>query len=238
MEYSLNIQELNFLIAVPQHNPTILTLDFLKYSGIIPPEWELARPPILSQVGSQVSFKNGVSIVAQTDRIAFSEIIVGKPPSDIAVAAIAQKYATALPQLKYQAVATTYQGYVPFERESQVKVGDYIFKELLSPNLQHNSQLSPKQASIELVYQLKDARTILKIDEATLIDRQKNMKSALAFSGRFTRQVANKEANGDRILLVTGAIDKWQEDLEGYKDLINRQFLPFIPKKSVLAMPI
>ncbi|MBW4674826.1 MAG: hypothetical protein KME52_12580 [Desmonostoc geniculatum HA4340-LM1] len=34
MSQSLNIQEIAIAIAAKQHNPTILTPDFLKYSGM------------------------------------------------------------------------------------------------------------------------------------------------------------------------------------------------------------
>lgn len=46
MTPTLTIQEV--AIAARNHAPTLLTSEFLKYSGIVPPDWELARPPILN----------------------------------------------------------------------------------------------------------------------------------------------------------------------------------------------
>ncbi|MBX9255406.1 hypothetical protein H1Q63_15930, partial [Desmonostoc muscorum CCALA 125] len=56
MNQSLNIQEMAIAIAAKQHNPTILTPDFLKYSGIVPNNWELAKPPIITDAAAQVVF--------------------------------------------------------------------------------------------------------------------------------------------------------------------------------------
>jgi hypothetical protein len=236
MQHSLSIQELSISIGVQQHNPSVLTPDFLKYSAIIPNDWELARQPILSQSGSQVSFKSGVTISAQVNQISFSERISAKTIPETVIAAIARKYAAALPQLNYQAVATTCQGHVPFEPESASKVRDYIFKELLSPNLGQSSQMSPKQASVQLVYQLDDAQMTLKIDEATLIAQKKTINPVILFNGRFARRISTKETNSDRLSLITSMIDKWQQDLENYTNLINRQFLPFMPTNSLVTM--
>jgi hypothetical protein len=59
--------------AVQNYNPITLTPDSLKYSGIIPTDWELARPPVLSPSMAKIVFQSGVTIAAQTNRIVFSE---------------------------------------------------------------------------------------------------------------------------------------------------------------------
>lgn len=41
----LAICELALVIAAPSHQPTLLTSDFLKSSGIVPTDWELVRLP-------------------------------------------------------------------------------------------------------------------------------------------------------------------------------------------------
>lgn len=56
MTQSLAVQELAIIIAAKNHNPTILTPDFLKYTGIVPADWELARQPIFTSSVAQVIF--------------------------------------------------------------------------------------------------------------------------------------------------------------------------------------
>ncbi|MEM9544135.1 MAG: hypothetical protein AAGA60_32200 [Cyanobacteria bacterium P01_E01_bin.42] len=45
MSPNLAIQELAIAVAAPDSNPILLTPTFLKGSGIVPQDWELARQP-------------------------------------------------------------------------------------------------------------------------------------------------------------------------------------------------
>ncbi|MFM6738339.1 MAG: hypothetical protein ACKPJT_23095, partial [Microcystis panniformis] len=59
------IQEFSIAITAKSLNPAMLTVDFLKYSGIVPPDWELNSQPVLNPNYAQVNFQNGIGIVAQ-----------------------------------------------------------------------------------------------------------------------------------------------------------------------------
>ncbi|NJL00456.1 MAG: hypothetical protein HC910_07750 [Spirulinaceae cyanobacterium SM2_1_0] len=62
-------QELTLTLAAPDNNPILLTPTFLKGSGIIPPDWSLARQPRLTPQLAQIPFTNGVSLtLSQPDR--------------------------------------------------------------------------------------------------------------------------------------------------------------------------
>jgi hypothetical protein len=91
MSQSLITQEFGIIIAAKNHKPTILNPDFLKYSGIVPTEWELARQPIYTQSVSQVAFINGIVIIAEPTRVMFIEAIENKAVEEIAITAIAKK---------------------------------------------------------------------------------------------------------------------------------------------------
>lgn len=66
MNQSLVGQELVIIIAAKSNKPTILSPDFLKYSAIIPAEWELTRRPIYTNRVAQVIFQKSISIVAES----------------------------------------------------------------------------------------------------------------------------------------------------------------------------
>jgi hypothetical protein len=51
----------------------------LRYSGIIPEDWELARQPVRTPQAAQVSYQNGISIVAYADRTVFVETFGDRP---------------------------------------------------------------------------------------------------------------------------------------------------------------
>ena len=64
-----DIQELSITIAAKELDPTLLSEQFLKFSGIVPNEWELARQPVLNPGGSQVMFKNGVVYIEDANKV-------------------------------------------------------------------------------------------------------------------------------------------------------------------------
>jgi hypothetical protein len=98
MTPKVTIQELALSLTAKNHSPTLLNSDFLKYSGIVPTDWELARPPIFSPQISQVAFTNGTNIVAQSNAITFIESLSTKPLEDTKIPAIIRKYVEALPR--------------------------------------------------------------------------------------------------------------------------------------------
>ena len=60
MTQALEIQELAIVITAKNYDPSLLNPNFLKYSGIIPTDWELARQPVVSNRASQIVFNNGI----------------------------------------------------------------------------------------------------------------------------------------------------------------------------------
>ena len=73
------IEEISIIIAAQNLTPTMMSQDFLKFSGIIPKEWELAQQPVLNPNFAQLNFKNGLSMVAQPRSITLSESLNQKP---------------------------------------------------------------------------------------------------------------------------------------------------------------
>jgi hypothetical protein len=59
---SLILQELGIVVAMQQSNPNLVTAEFLKLSGIVPLDWQLATEPIHRDNLSQLLFTNGVRI--------------------------------------------------------------------------------------------------------------------------------------------------------------------------------
>jgi hypothetical protein len=65
---SLILQELGIVVAMQQPNPNLVTAEFLKLSGIIPTDWQLAREPLNNDKISPLLFTNGVRIDAEPNR--------------------------------------------------------------------------------------------------------------------------------------------------------------------------
>ena len=132
MKPKITIQELALSLTAKNHSPTLLNSDFLKYSGIVSPDWELARPPIFSSQISQVSFTNGINIVAQSNAITFIASLSTKPLEDTKIPAVIGKYVEALPRTDYQTLSINPRSFVTFEEGDENAASDYITSTLLS----------------------------------------------------------------------------------------------------------
>jgi hypothetical protein len=232
MNQVLNIQELSMVISVTKQNPTIVTPDFLKSSNIVPREWEVARPPVLSQFGAQVIFQNGVSIVAQPNQIGFAERVDNKPLDDLSVATIARKYAQVLSQLDYQGIRTGLRGHLALGKENPSAAKDYLFRQLLSPQILQQQGYQPLQAAVKLTYRINDAQLVLEINEAGLIV-EKRIEPVIVFSGNFTRSLKRKEVNN--LAILNEIIENWRKDWDSYTSLVNDRFVSLVDRASLSA---
>lgn len=223
MIQDFQVQELLIAIAVRQQNPSIVTADFLKYTGIVPSDWELARPPVLTNTAAQVVYQNGVSIVAEVNRVIFAEAIANKEASDVQVAAIAHKYIQTVKQVNYQGVGINLRGLAPYEPKN-LSARNYTFSKLLQTGAWQDFGSAPVEASMRLVYTLDETQLYLDINEAQLQYPDQTTKPAVLFSANFSRAI-NQEEPAARLAAISAVIDKWQSDVEILKELVNSKFL-------------
>ncbi|WP_013334634.1 hypothetical protein [Gloeothece verrucosa] len=223
MTQSLTTQELVIVVAVKNNNPTILNADFLKYSGVVPAEWELARPPVYTNQVVQIIFQNGISIAAQADRIMFLEAIGTKNLNTLEVAEVAYKYIEALPRAEYQAVGINLRSYVGYENDADGAY-QYICNKLLSAGKWQNYGDTPAKASINYFYNLENRQLSLSVNEATLQFPEQVTLPVVLFSGNFSYDLGESEPK-ERLKNIGEIIANWKEDLNTYTNLINEGFL-------------
>lgn len=222
MNQNLITQEFGIIIAAKNHNPTILNPDFLKYSGIIPQEWELVRQPTYTQNVSQLAFTNGIMIVAEPTRVIFIEAIEQKEIKEIAVAEIAKKYVKTLPNIQYEGIGLNPRGYIRFEQ--QFEVSQYLAKTLLCGGDWQEIGTAPVRATLNLVYTLERCPFYLTVSEAALRNPDETSTPIVLFNGSFSYEVRS-ETPLQRVINLHNIIDNWQTDLSNYQEIINTKFL-------------
>ncbi|QSJ14291.1 hypothetical protein JYQ62_20410 [Nostoc sp. UHCC 0702] len=241
MKPNLNVQELAIIIIAKRHNPTILTADFLKYSGIVPNEWELARTPILTNTAAQVVFNNGVNIIAEVNRIVFTESIGTKPTTEVEIATLARKYLDTLAQVEYQGIGISFRGHVLFDQQ-QNTARNYILKTLLNPGPWQDFGTAPVQAATRFIYTLESAQMSLDINEAGLQSPDNRVLPIVLFTANFTHAIAPDDPS-QRLASISQVIGNWQTDLETYKEVVNTRFFNSVseqlnPTTDELVIPI
>jgi hypothetical protein len=228
MSNNLKLQELVIIVAARNFNPIILTPDFLKYSGIVPTDWELARQPVLSQNVAQVIFTNGVSIIAEPNRLMFmeavSEVESAKTP------AIARKYCQVLPEVEYQALGINPRGYADL-----ADARNYLHQTLLKDGAWQQVGTAPMRANLNLTYTLEKGQLSLTVSEAMLRQEDETNTPIVLFGGNFSVEASGETATQKKDSLMA-ALDNWQADLRTYVELVNDKFLAgTTPKTPVVA---
>ncbi len=222
MAQSVDIQELALVVSTKNNSPTVLNLDMLRYSGIVPSDWELAQQPVYTNEVVQLVFKNGVSLLSQSDRIAFIETFANKPLTEAITPALATKYLETLAHADYQAIGVNLRGYVPFNDADAAM--NYLSTQLLAAGSWQSFGDAQMNAAINLVYTLEEGRLQLSISEATLQLPEKEPAPIVLFSCNIAYGVAELP-QAERPAKLIERISGWESDLTAYQSLINDHFL-------------
>jgi hypothetical protein len=229
---SLILQELGIVIAMQQPNPNLVTAEFLKLSGIIPADWQLAKEPINNDTFSQLLFTNGLSIVAEPNRIMFGEYIGERAVDSLVVARVAHNYTQIFKSAQYSAVGINIRSYSP--QTSIEAATNYINHQLLTDGAWQNYGMVPVQAALNLAYVLQGRQLNLEINAAGMQFAQAEITPVILFSGKFTHKLSELEPS-ETAAAVGQILTNWQTDLSAYCELITDRFLNTVP---TLALPI
>ncbi|WP_373525249.1 hypothetical protein [Nostoc sp.] len=195
----------------------------MKYSGIVPSDWELAKPPILTDSAAQVIFENSISITAQVNRIIFTELIAIKEARDVEIPALACKYLKTLAQVDYEGVSINFRGHVFFNEQNNT-ARSYIFGTLLNPGPWHEFGKAPVQATMRFGYTLEGANMSLDINQGGLQMPDQTVQPIVLFTATFNHAIVEEEQS-QRLAVLSEIISNWRTDIEAYKELVNTKFL-------------
>ncbi len=228
----IELQELAIVIAIKEIDPTLVTPEFLKYSQIIPTEWEVSGQPARSFQGSQVTFNNGVTVLAQPQRISFAELAVNKRPAELEIPKLATKLVDVLPNLSFVGVGINMRGYIDFGTDRRL-AREFMFQNLLAPGSWQQLGNAPVQAGINLGYTFDERRLNLTINEATIQTAEEQINSIALFAGNFDYDIVNTIAPAAHTQRIEQVITNWQRDLELYQEVVGR----FTMADATIAFP-
>jgi len=219
------IEEISLIIAAQNLTPTMMSQDFLKFSGIISQEWELSQQPVLNPNFAQLNFSNGVGITAQPRNITLSESLTNKQPEELAIPLVAKKYIEKLPHAEYVGFSFSPKLLLPFPDKPQL-VRQYITGNLLASGSWKKIGMTPVQAGINLMYYLERCQLTMSVSEAKLQKPQEQSITAILFSGNFNYNLnLGQEQATDKIAQLTSFLDNWRTDLEEFREIVNQKFL-------------
>lgn len=222
MNRTVDIQRLEFVLAVRDHNSTVLNPEFLKDSGIVPNDWELAQPPARSEDKVLVAFQNGVYILHQSNLVAFLENTSIKTAEELEVPQLIHRYLKRFPQVNYQAVGMNLEGYTAFDTKDRAL--NYLLETFLTSNRQHESDQDIVQAVTNFTYKLDRGLLTLTIRNTVLELPEEASLPVIMFSANFHRDIAGLP-HTERLHVLSQIIENWQTDVEHYQEIVNERFL-------------
>lgn len=221
MNKTVDIQELIVVVVAKNHNPTILNPDFLKYNGIVPAEWELAESPICTEPVAQVIYKNGINILAQFDKIIFSENIEAKKLEEVKVPGIARKYIETLPHVDYRAVGINPKGDMPMPETEAIR---FIIDRLVRPGPWVQFKERAAHAAVRFTYPIEGGKFTLTIAAAVKKPLEGIEQPVVLFEANFHYEVI-ADTPQEKLSQTLAFIDLWKTELEDYATFINQTFL-------------
>ena len=221
MNQALEIQELAIVITAKNYDPSLLNPNFLKYSGIIPEDWELARQPVVSNRASQIVFNNGIYIAAQPNRLMFVEALNNKEDkTEARIPQLARKYIEILRTIEYQALGINFRGYSTVTNTT-VEENNYLIDKLIQPGEWQQCGTKPVKAGLNLLFSYDDKQLNVSVNEAGLKLPESEQVPVVLYSGNFHYDISEKEPE-NVLPSLNSIIDNWQQDLEIYTDVVSK----------------
>ena len=220
-----NIEELTIVVVAKGLNPESFTPDFLVHSGIIPADWVLAQKPVVNPQVAKITFQNGVSLVAQPNKVTFSESVGTKTDDDLIIAELATKYVEVMPQANYTANGINPQKVEVFNNKPQ-DVQTFMTQSLLQPGAWQEIGTQPMRASLKLFYQFEKCNLQLDLTPTELRLPDDVRVPGLLFSGNFHYEFSSEDAQ-IRKQELSDALSQWKTHLSEYRTLVAEKFLSF-----------
>ena len=227
------IDEISIIIAAQDLTPTMMSEDFLKFSGIVPKDWELSQQPILNPTAAQLNYTNGISVTAQPRTINFSEALNNKKLEDVVIPEIVTKYLEKLPHAEYLGMSLSPKMLVPFPQNPQI-VRQFITGRLLGSGSWKDIGKAPVQAGINLMYLLEHCQLTVNVAEARLQQANKAPVAAILFSGNFNYNLAPDISAEAKIAGLKQGLSFWKSDFLNFRDIVFNKFLSVSEPKEDL----
>lgn len=219
----IEFQQLAISFFAGEILPAFMTSNFLRESGIIPEEWEFAKPPEIDAQSGNVVFTNDVYISADVGTVTFSEYLDTTNIDDAKVPNLASKWVNTLSRLSYQGVEISFNSFVSFEKENH-PFCHYIPNRLLVNSDWKEVSDEPLRASLSLAYTLQGKKFDLKIDDVRLRDSDSSLQSGVMFCGNFPYELDGNTAV-EKLMCINQLLELWQEYLAIYKNIVDKRFL-------------
>jgi hypothetical protein len=233
MASQLSLQELLIVLAANNFSPAVINHEFLRLSGVIPEDWQLARQPVYSPETVQLAFDSGIVLTVQPNRIILAESVEDGGMATLKIAQLAQKLIQALPNLEYQALGFNPTGHYAPEAGNEAVKG-FFNQTLMAQGPWFKVTEDAPRVTVNLAYQLERCPLNLTITEAGLRADDESMQSVVVFSGNFNYLIGGT-APQERTQQLLDNLQHWQADVQQFEQIVNQNFLDSVSETNTAA---
>jgi hypothetical protein len=162
---NFNLDNFSIVVLAQAHNPSILNPDFLKNNGIIDPLFKpnnvICTPPL-----SQVSYIEGLSIVAEFEKLQFIDIKKERIPFESPIPEIAIKYIKTLPHVQYTAVGLNFKAHY-YCKDKEIALS-FLPDKFLKDGIWNSYGDHLSTVGLKFIYQLKNIKCTINMDTGSI----------------------------------------------------------------------
>ena len=208
----------NFSIVVlaQAHNPSILNPDFLKNNKIVDanftPKDVICTPPV-----AQVSFHEGISIIADFERLQFIDHVSERIPHNSQISEIATRYISALPHVRYTAIGINFIGH--YLCKSTNNASSYISDKFIKEGFWLSAGDELTNVGLKFVYLFGKIKCTISMESAEVIKPETGKVPAILINANYNLDV--KDSN---IQEIKAFISDWKIQNERFNGFLEKIF--------------
>ena len=226
---TINIDELTITLHTQGAIPVLINPDFLLHNGIVERAWAIELPVIIESRYAQVSYTNGLSLIASEDRFIISQVSRNGHSlnvDEIVCPEVLVRYLSLVPP------AVGY-NHIQVEPVCSITMNESEAERLISPlhelkkGLPHVDVIPEMQ--VRLLYFLPDKSISLQVTEHRI--EEGSELPSIRFVGRISRQVRGDTLPEQAIFIVSVVEEQWRQDIHDLLAL-TRQFYSKYTRKE------
>ena len=216
------LKECAVAVVAKRNNPTILNPDFLKINEIVPQGLQVSGPALCTEPVSQVRFDNGLSVVAQLEKLVFAQNLDGKTADEIEVASVACKYLRVLPHVDYLAFGLNPKGHVEFPTVDDAR--DFVNGRLIADGPWREINGCKALSSCKMIYQLEGVVLTISVDVAAWPKPEGDPIPVVTFGGNYHRDISGAPGK-EKVERICKLLQNWEQDLASFNSMVEGRFL-------------
>lgn len=207
---NFNLDNFSIVVLAQAHNPSILNPDFLKNQNIIDPSFTpnnvICTPPV-----AQVSYQEGITIMAEFEKLQFIDKLSKRIPFESPIPDIAVNYIKTLPYVRYTAIGLNFVGH--YRCKDKESASTLLPNKFLKEGKWSSYGDTPPDVGLKFVYRIGNVRCTINMDTTEVTKSNELPVPIIAITSNYHIDSANIEE-------LTPFITNWKTQYNHFSDIV------------------